>query len=99
MITEEQNRDIEFCKKILIDEIVKIVSLSDKLKEKLTSEVLMSVVYLKIFSAYTQEKKIETLEESFNFMNSIKGVIEKIFYVNQYLQRLTESLKIASEKK
>lgn len=93
MITEEQTQDIEYCKKTLINEVEKINIISDKLKEHLTHEILISIIYLKIFSAYLQEKKFENLEEAWRFMNDMKTIIEKIFYVNSYLLRKKESLK------
>ena len=92
MITQEQTQDIEFCRKKISAEIKKIEINSDKFTGKLSQEVLVSIVYLKIFSAYLQEKKFENLEESWRFMNDIKGIIEKVFYVNQYLLRVEESL-------
>ena len=93
MITEEQTKDIEFCKTMLTKEIEKIKINSDSIKEKLTQEVLVSIIYLKIFSDYLQEKKFENLEEAWRFMNDIKGIIEKTFYVNEYLKRISESLQ------
>lgn len=95
MITIEQNQDIEYVKASLISEIEKVTTNSIPLKEQLTHEVLISIVYLKIFSAYLQEKKFENLEEAWKFMNDIKGIIEKIFYVNHFLYRLKHSYKTA----
>lgn len=93
MITEEQKQDVDYCAKLLIEEVSKIVINSQAINKPLIPEVRMSIIYLKIFSAYLQEKKFESLEEAWRFMNDIKGIIEKIFYVNHYLTRIKESEK------
>lgn len=95
MLTEDQTRDIDFCKNFLIKEISHIEEDYEKLKDKLTGETMVSIIYLKIFSAYTKEQKITTLEESFKFMNDMKGIVEKISYVNSYFKRVKDHLKIS----
>lgn len=90
-ITEEQLRDIEFVKKAILEAAKKTQEKSEQLRQQLTSEVMISVVYIKFFSAYLQEKKFETLEDAWRFMNDVKGIIEKVFYVNHYLERVEES--------
>lgn len=93
MLTEEQSQDIEFCRDNIISEISSVLVNSDKLKHLLTKEVMISVVYLRIFSAYLQEKKFDNLEEAWRFMNDLKGIIEKVFYIAHYFERLKESSK------
>lgn len=94
MLTEEQSADIEFCKKLVLSQINKIKEDSEKVKDKLISEVLLSIIFLKIFAAYLEEKKFENLEKAWRFLNDdIKGIIEKCFYVTHYLERINESMK------
>lgn len=94
MLTEEQTKDLEFCRDLLLDDIKKTVAESEAIKAKLTSEVLISLVYLKIFSAFMQEKgEFTSIEESWKFMNDIKTVIEKVYYVQHYIVRFKESLE------
>lgn len=92
MMTEENTKDIEYIKNGLLDEISKMKGRAATLKG-LPREVMISVIYLKIFSAYLSEKKFESIEEAWKFMNDIKGIIDKIFYVNHYLDRVGEYLK------
>lgn len=94
MLTADQTRDIEYIKKTLIKKIDQMVVDSDKIMDKLTPEVYMSVIYLKIFSAYLQEQNFTSLEEAWKFMNDIKGIIDKTYYVNFYLERVNDHLKI-----
>lgn len=96
MLTQAQTEDLEYCKKILLLEIDKITQSAEPLKARLTSEVLISLIYLKTFSAYIQEKQFDNLEDSWKFMNDIKGIIEKTFYVKHYVMRLEESLKAST---
>lgn len=91
--TEEHIRDIEFVKTTLINVIKRTQEKSEKLQEHITSEVMISIIYIKIFSSYLQTKKFGTLEEAWRFMNDVKGVIEKVFYIEHYLSRVEESLK------
>lgn len=84
-MTEEQTKDIEYVKGSLILEIDNVVINSDKVKSELTREVLISIIYLKIFSAHLKEKRFDNLEEAWRFMNDIRGIIEKVFYVSNYL--------------
>lgn len=92
-MTEEQTSDVEFVKQALIAKISDVVALSAKLKDKLITEVIISIVYLKIFSAYLQEKKFDNLEEAWRFMNDTKGIIDKVFYVDNYMLRVIESME------
>lgn len=93
MITENQTKKLEYIKNILTSRIKRIILDADALKDKLAEEVNISLVYLEIFSDWLQEKKFETIEEAMRFMNDIKGIIEKIFYVDNYLNRVRESMK------
>lgn len=95
-ISAEQKKDIQYCKDILISEIDKVTTASDKFKDKLGSEIIMSLIYLKIFSSYLQQKKFKTIEEAWIFVNDSRTIIEKVFYVNNYLHRKQESLEAAA---
>ena len=88
-LSEEQITDIEFVKNTLIAEIKKIQQNSDKLKELFDDEIKMSIIHLKFFSAYLQEKKFETIEDAWLFENNdAKGIIQKIMYVSGRILRL-----------
>lgn len=91
MLTEQQTSDIAYVKKHLIEKISEVSVDYDILKEYLTHEVAISIVYLRIFSAYLEEQKFGTLEEAWRFMNDIKGIIEKLFYVSNYIIRVKEA--------
>ena len=93
MITEDLKKEIQLCKDLFISEIEKIKINSDKFKDRITPDVLIPVVYLKIFSAYLSEKNFENLEDAWRLMGDIKGIIEKISYVNSYFLRIEESAK------
>lgn len=84
MITQDQLTDIEYCKNLLIEEIEKIKSNSEKIKD-IRAEIRVSIIYLKFFSDYLKEKKYRTIEEGWWFMTEIKGINERIFFVNNYL--------------
>lgn len=92
MLTEEQKKDTAYCKAMIVEEIAQAVENSNKLRDHLIKEVIVSIVYLKIFSAYLQEKKFESLEEAWKFMCDLKGIWEKVSYVNNYLARKQESI-------
>lgn len=96
-LNEEQIKDIEFCKKTFIQEINTIAIDSAKIKIKLEREYLISVIYLKTFSAYLQELKIENVEQAWKFMNDIKGITEKITYVQHYIYRLSQSTEVKNK--
>ena len=98
MITEKQLQRMEFCKKVLSGQIDTMIINSDKVKNKLTDEVLMSIAYLETFYDYLKEKNFENTADCWKFMNDIKGVIEKIFYVDNYLKRVEQS-SIENSKK
>lgn len=94
-LSEAEKKDIEFVKNTLITEIKKVQKNSDKLKERLDDETLMSVIHLNFFSAWLQQKKFKTLKEVWDFLNKDeKGIIQKIFYVGNYLLRIEESMKV-----
>ena len=88
MITEEQSKNVAFCKNYLMEEIRKVVTNSNNFRDSLTGDIIVSIVYLDIFSSYLQDKKFDNLEEAWRFMQDIKGIIEKVSYVNNYLGRL-----------
>lgn len=83
-MTPDQSKDIEFCKNLLIEEIEKIKSNSEKIKE-IRAEIRVSIIYLKYLSDCLKERKYNTLEEGWWFMNEIDGINERIFFVNNYL--------------
>lgn len=93
MITEEKDNDIQYCRNMIIDEIKKMVVNTDAVKSQLSPEVLISIVYLKKFSSYLQDKKFETIDESWKFMQDLNGIVEKIFYVNNYLLLIKRSVE------
>lgn len=88
MLSQEQIEHIEYCRKNIISEIQKTVLNADKFQSILTLEGLIPIIYLKTCYSYLQEKKFENLEESWRFMNEIKGIFEKISFVNHYILRL-----------
>lgn len=92
-MTPEQSKDLEFYKNLLITEIKKIETNSDKFKGHLPQDVLMSIIYMKISSAYLQEKKFENIEQAWTFVNDMRGIIDKISYVSNYLNRIEDNLK------
>lgn len=93
MITEDLKKEVELCKSLFISEIEKIKTNSDKLKDHIKPDVLIPIVYLKIFSAWLTEKNFENLEDAWRLMNDIKGIIEKISYVNSNFQRIEDFIK------
>lgn len=93
MITEEDEKEVELCKSILIVEIEKIKINSDKLKDYIKPDVMIPISYLKIFHSYLNEKRFENIEDAWRFMNDIRGIIEKISYVNSNFQRIEEHVK------
>lgn len=93
MMTDEQKKDVNDVKEMLIKKISDIVEVSNKIPNGINQEAVISITYLKIFSAYLKEKKFESLEDAWKFMKDIKGIIEKCFYVNHYLIRLMESIE------
>ena len=94
MLTEEQTKDIEFCKTVIITYIGNTIVKSDKLKEHLPKEVLMSIVHLKIFRDCFKEKQFENIEEAWRFMrDDMNSIVAKIFYANEDIKRVEESLK------
>lgn len=93
MLSEDQLKDIELYKKIILYEIQQVVTNSDKIKDRLLHENIMAIIYLKIFYAYLQERKFENIEEAWRFMNDARGVIDKILYVNHDLLRKEPSFK------
>lgn len=98
MITEEQRNDAEFCKNLLIAEIEKVRINAGLLKDHIEPDAMIPIIYLKMFSAYLSEKKFESLEDAWRFMVDIKGIIEKISYVNSNFGRISESIKAKSSK-
>lgn len=93
MLTQEQNEDLDYCKKILTSEIDAVINNSEPFKARLSSEILISIIYLKTFSSYIQKQQFDNINEAWKFMNDIKGIIEKAFYVKHYILRLQDSLK------
>lgn len=98
MLTEEQKNEIEFAQTIYIQQVKECTDNADKIKHHLTNEVLLSVSYLKMFRWWLEAQKFDNLEHAWRFMNDIRGIIEKIFYVNQYIYRKSESLNEATAK-
>lgn len=97
-ITEEQTKDIDFCKKTIQGFISKMFEDANKVKVNLSAEVWVSVVYLKIFSAYLEKQNFQTLEEAWRFMNDIKGIIDKVWYVYSYIDNINISISENSNK-
>lgn len=93
MITKEENEKIEYCRKMIIDEIQKMVINTEFFKQHLTPEVKISVIHLEIFSSYLKPKKFDTIEESWRFMEDLNGIIEKVFYVNNFLLHIKKELE------
>lgn len=96
-LTLEEKNNIEYVKDILLNDIKKATLQAEKFRSKLPKEVLISVVYLQIFAAYLKQKKFKNLEQAWQYMNDIKGIIEKVFYVNNYITRVKESMQEAGE--
>lgn len=97
-MTEEQIQDISFCKKTMITLIEEIIINADKVKSEITQEVWVSIIYLKFFSVWVPTQKIDTIDESWKFMNDIKGIVEKIFYVSNNLKRIKQSIEEKAKK-
>lgn len=94
MITEARIKELEFVKNLLLKDIEKTVAAADTIKDKLTSEVLISLTYLNMFSDHIKERPtFSTVEDGWKFMNDIKTVIEKVYYVSHYIVRFKESLE------
>ena len=94
MLTQEQTKDVEFCKTVIITYIGSTIVKSDKLKEHLPKEVLMSIVHLKIFRDCFKEKKFENIEESLKFMrDDMNSIVAKIYYANEDIKIVEESLE------
>lgn len=89
MLTEEQLGELDYCKKMISIEVGKVVAAASKIKDKLEPEAIVSIIYLKTFSSYLQDKKIENIGEFWVLMNDTRGIVEKISYVSHYLDRLT----------
>lgn len=99
-MNENLKKDIEYVKGILIPKIKSVTESTERLKQKLTAEVLMSAVHLRIFSAYLEQKEFVNVEDSWRFMNDdVKGVVEKIFYITHYLDRVKEAIEENEKKK
>lgn len=96
-LSQEEKNNIEYVRGIILGDIKKVTILAEKYRVKLGKEILMSVVYLQIFAAYLKQKKFKNLEQAWQFMNDIKGIIEKVFYVSNYIERIKESMKEAGE--
>lgn len=99
MLTQDLIQEIEYCKKTISADIEDILKASDIIKNQLTKEVLISLSYVRIFSAYMNNKKFENIDEAWIFMNDIKGITEKIFYINHYIKRVYDSHKQAQANK
>lgn len=97
MISEELSKEVDYCKTVIQKEIDKTKSESEKFRKdgklELPDEVVISIIYLKVFSEYIQQKKIDDINDAWRFMHEeVRGVSEKVYYVKSYLQRLQESL-------
>ena len=97
-LTTEQNKDIDFCQKVLLGIVSKAVEDAEKVKSSLSAEGLVSMVYLKIFAACLKEQKFENLEEAWRYMNDIRGIIEKVWYVSSYIDNVNQSILENSQK-
>ena len=97
-LTTEQTQEIDFCKKTLMGFISTILKDADSIKSELSAEVLITIVYLKIFSAYLEKQQFESLEEAWRFMNDIRGIIDKIWYVDGFISNVKQSLEENSKK-
>lgn len=92
-LSDNQSKDIEYTKSTLISEIDNIVSASEKISNRLSAEVLISIIYLKAFYVYIQEyKKIEDTLEAWKFMNDIDKVVSKVFYVKSFMDHLSKPI-------
>lgn len=98
MITEELGKKLDACKSLIINEIAKTKATSDILKDHIKPDVMVPTLYLEVFALNLSEKKFENAEEALNFMNDIKGIIEKIAYVNVNLKRISEKVQSESLK-
>lgn len=84
-LSQEEKNNIEYVRDFILQEIKQTTLMADKVRVKLPKEILVSVVYLQIFASYLKKKKFKNLEQSWKFMNDIKGIIEKSFYVTNYI--------------
>lgn len=96
-MNEQQAKKVEFVRETLISKISEVVATSERLNGKLITEVLISITYLEIFSEYLKKQKFESIEDAWRFMGDIKGIIEKVFYVDNYMQRVIESMNNAGK--
>lgn len=97
-LSQEEFEDIEFCKKMILDEIQKVTVRSYKVKIRLSKEVLTSLIYLKIFASYLKTKKFRNVEEAWRFMNDLKGITEKVFYISNFVYRIEQSMQEEAKK-
>lgn len=97
-LSKEEAEDIEFCRKMIMAEIKKVTARSYKVKDKLGPEIITSLIYLKIFASWLSVKTFRNIEEAWQYMNDIKGIIEKVFYISNYVYMIEESMKAAAGK-
>lgn len=91
-LTKEQLQDIDYAKKTLLTELHKLVFIALKVRDKIhkdAPEIMIAVIHLKFFGDHLQKKKFRNIEEAWDFMNNLKGIVEKMSYVNNYLKRVT----------
>lgn len=97
-LTKEQLQDLNYCKDTLLTELKKLVWLVTKLKDKIhkdAPEIMIAVIHLKMFADLLQKKKFKNVEQGWEFMNNLKGIVEKMSYVNNYLKRVAASKQAA----
>ena len=96
-LSVQGKNNIDYIRGILLDDIKKTTIQAEKFRVKLPKEVLMSVSYIQIFAEYLEAEKFKTVKQAWQFMNDIKGIIEKVFYVSNYIKRVKESMKESGE--
>ena len=89
-MTDNQKAELEYVRKYLTSQIAASVMHAERVKEKLTPDVVITLIHLKTFSAYMNEKNIENMSEAMELMNEVKGVPEKVAYIGNFLRRMTE---------
>lgn len=100
-LTKEQLQDIEYVKKTLLTELHKLVFIALKVRDKIhkdAPEIMIAVIHLKFFGDHLQKRKFRNIEDAWDFMNNLKGIVDKMSYVNNYLKRVTLSSAPTSGK-
>lgn len=89
-MTENQKADWEYVRKYWTAQIAAAVMHAERIKEKLTPDVVTTLIHMKTFSAHMNERKIESISDGMELMNDVKGIPEKVSYIGNYLRRMTE---------